>query len=704
MSRFLLGFDIGGTFTDFVLVESLSGKIWFHKCLTTPIDPADGALNGIKTILKKGEINLEEISLAIHGTTLATNALIEQRGAKTGLLTTKGFRDILQMGKEQRYDIYDLFLKYPEPLVPRRWRRGISERLDSKGEVIEPLNFKELKKEIKYLIGEGVESLAVSFLHSYVNPSNERLVASLIKSEFPHISLSMSNEVVAEIREYERTVTTCANAYIKPLMQKYIAAIQNALKIGGVSGKFFLMKSSGGTVSPNVAKELPIQLLESGPAGGAMAAAYYGALMGRKNLISFDMGGTTAKACLIDEGTPTVKMDQEAARKHLYKKGSGILIKTPTIDLIEIGAGGGSIAKISDLGLMNVGPESAGAEPGPACYKLGGNQPTVTDANLLLGYLNPDYFLGGKIKLDINAAKKAISKIAEPLKLSLTDAAWGIHSIVNENMVSATRIHTVERGKDPRRHTLMAFGGAGPAHACRIGRILGVPEVVLPYAAGITSAFGFLIAPIAFEFSQSYPIVLDKMDWNKLNNIYEEMETKGQQQLSDAGVTNKEMIFSRTADMRLLGQFHEIHLPIPSGHLGPEKLVNIETNFVKEYRRLYSHIFEGNPIMALTWRLRVEGPKQKINISNRKTEIGISKIGNSKVVKGKRKAFFPEIQGFTEVDIYDRYLLSPGTKIEGPAIFEERESTAVIVPGDKAIVDKYLNLKVSINTKNGKRT
>jgi len=700
LSRYLLGFDIGGTFTDFVLVESLSGNIWFHKCLTTPTDPADGALNGIKTILKKGEIKLEEISLAIHGTTLAANALIEQRGAKTGLLTTKGFRDILQMGKEQRYDIYDLFLKFPDPLVPRRWRRGISERIDSKGKIIEPLNLKELRKEIKFLIEEGVESLAVSFLHSYVNPSNERQVASLIEDEFPFLSLSMSNEVVAEIREYERTVTTCANAYIKPLMQKYISAIQNSLINGGFKGRFYLMKSSGGTVSPNVAKRLPIQLLESGPAAGAMAAAYYGKLMGRKNLISFDMGGTTAKACLIDDGVPTVKMVQEAARKHLYKKGSGILIKTPTIDLIEIGAGGGSIAKVSDLGLMNVGPESASADPGPACYKLGGDQPTVTDANLLLGYLNPDYFLGGKIKLDLTAASKAISKIAEPLKLSLTDAAWGIHSIVNENMVAATRIHIVERGKDPRRHSLVAFGGAGPAHACRVGRILGVPEVVLPYAAGITSAFGFLIAPIAFDFSQSYPIVLDKLDWNQLNKIYEKMEENGKQQLSDAGVDKNEMIFIRSADMRLLGQFHEIHLPIPNGILGPDNLDNIKSKFVEEYRRLYSHIFEGNPIMALTWRLRVESPKPEINLSKRKTAFNVSKIEINQVIKGTRKAFFPEIQGFAEVKVYDRYLLTPSSIIEGPAIFEERESTAVIAPGDKAIVDNNLNLIVSINAKN----
>jgi len=700
LSRYLLGFDIGGTFTDFVLVESLSGNIWFHKCLTTPTDPADGALNGIKTILKKGEIKLEEISLAIHGTTLAANALIEQRGAKTGLLTTKGFRDILQMGKEQRYDIYDLFLKFPDPLVPRRWRRGISERLDSKGKIIEPLNLKELRKEIKFLIEEGVESLAVSFLHSYVNPSNERQVASLIEDEFPFLSLSMSNEVVAEIREYERTVTTCANAYIKPLMQKYISAIQNSLINGGFKGRFYLMKSSGGTVSPNVAKRLPIQLLESGPAAGAMAAAYYGKLMGRKNLISFDMGGTTAKACLIDDGVPTVKMVQEAARKHLYKKGSGILIKTPTIDLIEIGAGGGSIAKVSDLGLMNVGPESASADPGPVCYKLGGDQPTVTDANLLLGYLNPDYFLGGKIKLDLTAASKAISKIAEPLKLSLTDAAWGIHSIVNENMVAATRIHIVERGKDPRHHSLVAFGGAGPAHACRVGRILGVPEVVLPYAAGITSAFGFLIAPIAFDFSQSYPIVLDKLDWNQLNKIYEKLEENGKQQLSDAGVDKNEMIFIRSADMRLLGQFHEIHLPIPNGILGPDNLDNIKSKFVEEYRRLYSHIFEGNPIMALTWRLRGESPKPEINLSKRKTAFNVSKIEINQVIKGTRKAFFPEIQGFAEVKVYDRYLLTPSSIIEGPAIFEERESTAVIAPGDKAIVDNNFNLIVSINAKN----
>ncbi|MBW1962964.1 MAG: hydantoinase/oxoprolinase family protein [Deltaproteobacteria bacterium] len=696
---YLIGFDIGGTFTDFVLLESETGNISIHKCPTTPVDPAQGALEGMHTLLEKSALSIAELALAIHGTTLATNALIERRGAKTALLTTKGFRDILQMGKEQRYDIYDLFLKFPEPLVPRRWRRGISERLDKNGNVIVPLDLEEVRKEVKQLIDQGVESLAVSFLHAYVNPLHERQVASLAKREFPFLKLSLSNEVVAEIREYERTVTTCANAYIKPLMHRYIETLKDSLTAGGFHGRFFLMKSSGGTVSPQDAQHLPIQLMESGPAAGVLAASYFGSLMGRRHLISLDMGGTTAKACLIDDGVPTVTMVQEAARVHRHKKGSGILIKTPTIDLIEIGAGGGSIAKVSPLDLMNVGPKSAGAVPGPACYGRGGDQPTVTDANLILGYLNPDYFLGGKMKLDMQAARRALSRVAKPLNIGVTEAAWGIYSIVNENMVTAARLHIVERGRDPRRYTLVAFGGAGPAHACRVARTLGTPEVVLPFAAGITSALGFLIAPIAFDFAQSYPAVLDKIDWQRLNRIYEEMEKRGRHQLANAGVDHNDMIVSRTADMRMVGQLHEILLPVPNGPLGPGQLGRLKSAFVTEYRRRYSHIFEGNPIMALTWRVRVSGPKPPVRLSmGQSVDDSLPKFRHL-ILKGRRQAYFPEAGGFIEIDVYDRYALAPGDRIQGPAILEERESTAVIAPGDIATVDQYRNVIICIDEK-----
>ena len=702
MSTYFLGFDIGGTFTDFVLLDENSGQTWVHKCLTTPENPAEGAMEGMAALLKERGLSMADLAMAIHGTTLVTNALLERTGASTALLTTKGFRDILQMGKEQRYDIYDLFLKFPEPLVPRRWRRGVHERLDRNGEVITSLDMDELRREITSLGEQGVESIAVSFLHAYVNPMHEQAVASLIEQEFPSMSLSLSSEVVAEIREYERTVTTVANAYVKPLVYRYVDSLKRRLAAGRFKGKLFFMKSAGGTATPQVAQEFPIQLLESGPAGGALAAAFYGDQLGRKNLISFDMGGTTAKACLIDEGVPIVTMVQEAARVHLFKKGSGIPIKSPAIDLIEIGAGGGSIANISNLGLMKVGPESAGAVPGPASYGLGGTSPTVTDANLVLGYLDPEYFLGGKMKLDVGASKKALEKIAKPLKMNEVETAWGIFSIVNENMAAATRIHIIERGRDPRRYSLVAFGGAGPAHACRVARILNAPEVTMPITAGNTSALGFLIAPISFDLSRSFPIVLDDLNWDELNQIYKELEERGTTQLVEAGVDPNKIAVSRTADMRMEGQFHEISVPLQNGAFGPDKLESMKEAFVDEYRRLYSHIFEGNPIMALTWRVRLAGPKPKISLAKNEAANSGGKGGGRQALKGIRKAYFPEVGDFSDVNVYDRYLLQSNDRIPGPAIFEERESTAVISPGDAANVDDYLNLVVSIA--NGDRT
>src|SRR5215469_7916775 len=463
--RYRIGLDIGGTFTDFILFDGETGAVRLHKCLTTPHDPARGALIGLMELTTAAGLDLAAIGELVHGTTLVTNAIIERRGATVGLLTTKGFRDVLEMGKEQRYDIYDLFLQFPEPLVSRALRREINERITRDGSVLRSVDLDEVRVEIEVLARAGVEAIAVSFLHSYRNPSHEHAVAELAAREFPEISVSLSAEVVPELREYERTTTTVANAFVQPLMDRYIAQLETELRRRGFAGRFYLMQSAGGLAAPEMARRFPIRLLESGPAGGGLASALFGESAGKDNVISFDMGGTTAKACLVQEGRVDVATMMEAARVHRFKRGSGLPIKAPVIDMIEIGAGGGSIATIDEVGLLKVGPRSAGADPGPACYGKGGHDPTVTDANLVLGYLDPDFFLGRRMRLDRGAAVQAVARIGEALALSAAEAAWGIHKVVTESMAAAARIHVIEKGKDPRRYSLVGFGGAGPAHA-----------------------------------------------------------------------------------------------------------------------------------------------------------------------------------------------------------------------------------------------
>lgn len=506
---FRVGMDIGGTFTDLVLLEQAGGKLELHKLLTTPADPAEGALRGLEELLAKRALRLADCTTLVHGTTLVTNAVIERRGAATALLTTRGFRDLLEMGTEQRYDIYDLFLRYPEPLVPRRWRIEVDERLTRDGEVLrEP----DVREQVARLLGQGVEAIAVCFLHSYRRPDHERAVARMVRETFPQLAVSASCEVVPEIREYERTSTTVCNAYVQPLIDRYLRRLERELEARGFRGRFYLMQSSGGLCSPDVARQLPVRLLESGPAGGALVGAYFGRQLGLADLIAFDMGGTTAKVCLVTAGRPELTSEMEAARVHRFKRGSGLPVKTPVLDLIEIGAGGGSIAFANRLGLLQVGPDSAGADPGPACYGFGGDEPTVTDACLALGYLDPVTFLGGEMRLDAGAADRTLEKLGRQLGLD-GRTAWGIYSVVCENMAAAARVHVIEKGHDPRRYPLIAFGGAGPVHAARVARALGTPEVIVPPVSGVASALGFLVAPVSFEFARSLPGELRSLDW-----------------------------------------------------------------------------------------------------------------------------------------------------------------------------------------------
>jgi len=691
-TNFRAGIDIGGTFTDFILFDEAAAAIRLHKCLTTPSDPSQGALDGLADLVKAAGISVADIGEIVHGTTLVTNAVIERKGAPVGLITTDGFRDVLEIGSEQRYDIYDLFLTFPQPLVSRSRRLEISERIGADGGVVKPLDEVSVLRAVKALVADKVEAIAVCLMHSYRNPAHEKRVRDIIKHHYPDISVSISSEVVAEVSEYQRFVTTCANAYVQPLMDRYLSRLQKELTARGFRGALRLMHSAGGLVSLAEARGFPIRLLESGPAGGALATAWFGKAAGQENVIAFDMGGTTAKACMIENGMAHIASYLEAGRVRRFKNGSGLPIKSPVVDMIEIGAGGGSIASIDEVGLLQVGPHSAGAAPGPACYGAGGMKPTVTDASVALGYYDPTFFLGGRMALDVDAAEEALKTIAEPLNLSTVEAAWGIHQVVGENMASATRIHLVEKGKDPRGYSMIGFGGAGPAFAARVARILGVSEVIIPQASGAASAFGFLTAPLSFDLVRSQLTPLSRaFDAAAVNAVFDELAAEGIEKLAAAGADRDAIELARAADMRVVGQLHEIHVPMPEGRLDAGAYEAIRKAFEDVYTARYTRVPPEAEIEILSFRVRASGATPKLTLK----QAGASQ-GSDDALKGTRKAYFGE--GFVDAAIYDRYLLTPGVEISGPAIIEERESTTVVPPGDTLTLDKTGNLRISIAT------
>mgnify|MGYP001500631242 CR=1 FL=1 len=691
--RYRVGLDIGGTFTDLVLTDEETGQIRLHKILTTPDDPAEAALQGLAELCRAAGLTLGDVGLLVHGTTLVTNAIIERTGAPTAVLTTRGFRDILEMGREQRYDIYDLFLQFPDPLVPRRRRIEVDERVDRTGAVLLPLQLDQVRAAVTRLVADGVEALAVSFLHAYANPAHEHAVAAMLRREFPALRVSLSSEIVPEIREFERTCTTVCNAYVQPLVDRYLRQMEAALARQGFQGRFYLMQSAGGTIAPEAARRFPIRLLESGPAGGALVTAFFGERLDRRDLVAFDMGGTTAKICLIRDGRPELTSMIEAARVHRFKRGSGLPVTVPVIDMMEIGAGGGSTAQVDSLGLLRVGPHSAGAVPGPACYGRGGDEPTVTDACLALGYFDPGYFLGGAMRLDRAAALRALDRVGARVGLDAVAAAWGIHQIVSENMAAAARVYLIERGQDPRRYAMVAFGGAGPAHASRVARILGLREVIVPPASGVASALGFLVAPTSFDLAHSLPGLLDELDWPAVDARYTDMEARGRALLVEGGVPPDQVTCVRRAEMRLVGQFHDIEVPVPPGRLTAAVASELAAAFETEYRRLYSAYLPGRPIQALNWRVLTSGPAPQVTLPHAALGSG----DPAGALKGRRPAYFPETEGFAEVPVYDRYRLRPGAAAVGPAIVEEREATTVVGPGDTLAVDAFHNLVIQVS-------
>jgi N-methylhydantoinase A/oxoprolinase/acetone carboxylase beta subunit len=689
--KFAIGLDIGGTFTDFVLLDE-QGGIRLHKLLTTPDDPARAAIQGLGEILSHSGVSIDQVELLVHSTTLVTNTIIQENGTPTGLLTTKGFRDVLEMRLEHRYDIYDLFLKWPNPLVPRHRRLPIDERVTVDGQVLAEPRRDDVDGAVDRLVADGVKSIAVSFLHSYKYPQHEQRVAGWVRERHPELLVTLSSEVAPVFREYERTSTAVADAYVRPLAHAYIQRMEDGLRALGYKGHFYLMLSGGGSASAATARKHPIRLVESGPAAGALAAALYGRLTHNDPILAFDMGGTTAKSCAIEGARPAVVNVLEVARAQRFKPGSGMPLVVPSVELLEIGAGGGSIARVDPLGLLKVGPDSAGAAPGPACYGRGGQQPTVTDANLLLGYLDEHYFLGGEMPLDRRAAEHVVGALGDRMQMSATQAAWGIHEVVNENMAQAARMHALEKNWDPRRMTLVAFGGAGPAHAGAISKLLGIKRIILPLGAGATSALGCLAAPLSFQFTQSLPVILGEFDWSEIRTLYGDLEARGRAALREAGVEPEHVRFDRACDARIYGQIQEMTVAVPSGDLSDASVSLLRESFGEAYRRLYSRYDPQSVIEVINWKVTAFGPTRPVELRSPAAANGTRRSAH----KGTRPAYFADARGFTPTPVYDRYLLEPGSTVEGPAIIEEREATAVMQPGMTGRVDEYRNLIVEV--------
>jgi N-methylhydantoinase A len=671
-----LGIDIGGTFTDVVAFDPASGRTFIWKESTTPDDPARGALTGTRQLLRHHGIDPARIGRVVHATTLFTNALIERKGACTGLLTTAGFRDTLEIGRERKYELYDLFIEMPRPLVPRELRREVPERLGPDGGVEIALDEAALLREAAALVAAGVESLAIVFLHAYANPVHERRAAALLAARFPALSVSLSSDIAPEIREYPRASTTVANAYVRPLAERYLDRLETALRGVGIAGGFFLMLSNGGLTHVAEARRAPVQLLESGPAAGALAGAWFGRHAGLPRVLAFDMGGTTAKLALVDDGAPLVAWGFEAARARRFLRGSGLPVQIATIELIEIGAGGGSIARRSQLGTLHVGPDSAGADPGPACYDRGGTAATVTDADLLLGYLDAGFFLGGAMPIDAGRAAAAIAELAGSLDIDRDRAAYGVHDVVNESMVGAARVAIAERGRVPHEYALMATGGAAPVHAWQVARKLGIRRLVCPPGAGVGSTIGMLMAPARADRVASLNVTLAAADWHEVATLFARLQQEAEAVIAGTGADLAQATAQRLADMRYVGQGSEVTVTLPPS-LDPD---SVGAAFETAYRALFSRTPPGAAIQFVALRLALSAPMPGSG--------GVLTLTPQArpARKGSRPVWFPEAGGMVETAVFDRAALAIGTEIDGPAVFEENESTFVVGPGGHARV------------------
>ena len=680
MAKARLAIDIGGTFTDLALLAD-DGR-YSAKVLTTSQAPEEGVLAGIDLLLRQAELTAEDIGLVIHGTTLATNAIIERKGAKTALIVTEGFRDSIEMAFENRFEQYDIFMDKPAPLVPRDLRLGVRERLDGRGTVLVPLDEEAVRALAPGLERAGIEAVAIGFMHAYLDGRHERRTREILSDLLPTVAFSLSSEVSPEIREYERWSTAVANAYVQPVMGQYLGRLDTALRARKFACPLFMMTSGGGLMTLDTARRLPIRLVESGPAGGAILAAGLARQCGLDKVLSFDMGGTTAKICLIDDGEPQHSRTFEVARQYRFLKGSGLPLRIPVIEMVEIGAGGGSIAYVDDLQRINVGPESAGAEPGPACYGRGGARPAVTDADVVLGRLDPAYFAGGTIPLEPDRAAAAIDRaIGAPLGLARLEAALGISEIVEENMANAARVHAVERGKDLQARTLIAFGGAAPLHAARLAEKLGIRRVLIPSGAGVGSAFGFLQAPVAYEVARSRYVRLDDtFDTSLVNALFAEMRAEAEAVVA-AGAPDARLIETRTADMRYRGQGHEITVDLPPGEFDAASRTRLAAAFGEAYASTYGRIIPGLDTEIMNWTLRLAAVREPL------PPCPPQPADRSVRPNGHRALFSPTDLALQQVATYRRDGLGPGSLVHGPAVIAEDETTTIVPQGFTARIN-----------------
>ena len=690
-SRYRFGFDIGGTFTDIVVADE-QGDVYVGKCLSRPEAITRAVVDGLAEVIERESIPRDKIREVISGaTTVVTNLIIEGKGAPTGLLTTEGFPDLIEIGRENRYDIYDIKAKLPKPVIPRKWRKQVRERIDRNGDVVVALDESTARRAIEELVADGVASIAVCFLHAYRYPDHERRVREIAAEVAPALFVSLSSDVLPEIREYERTVATALNAYVQPYIGRYLEALERGLADIGVLASLQIMQSNGGVITRAYAEAMPLRMLESGPAAGVLAATHVAGRVHLDNVLSFDMGGTTAKSCLISGGRPAITTDFETARVHRFKKGSGLPVKLPVMDIMEIGAGGGSIASIDATGLLRVGPNSAGANPGPACYGLGGEEPTVTDAALVLGYLDPARKLSDQVTLHLDRAEKAIhDKLARPLGMSVIEAANGIHRIVCETMASSAEVHAVEKGKDIRRYTLVAFGGAGPMHAREIARRLGCRRILIPPNAGVFSAVGLLVAPVMTDAVRTLYTLLDDADWKRIDSLFEDMQRKAIDDIAQADVSADQIAFERSADMRYIGQGFEVNASLPAAFGSDIKQAAIES-FYAAYDEIFGHHLTIVGLEALSWRLKAVAPLRSPLAAVRKKSPGVAAQP-----KTRRQVFFPGKSQSIEVPVWTDAGLEPGREYAGPALIEQSGCTAVVGIGDRFVVDGQGNLVVTL--------
>ena len=672
-----LGVDIGGTFTDVVLESN--GQSFSTKVLTTYAAPEDAIIDGMRQVCAKAGVEPSQIDQIIHGTTLATNALIERRGAKTALITTEGFRDVIEMRTESRFEQYDLNLNLPEPLLPRQMRFTVAGRVDANGAVLVDIDRAEVEAVVDRIAEAGFESVAVGLIHSYLNPAHEELVRDVLAEKLPHVAVSISSEVSPQMREYERFNTVVANAYIKPLMASYLGRLEGRLKDEGVSCRIFLMHSGGGIISIQNAADFPVRLVESGPAGGAVFAAHIAARYGLDKVLSFDMGGTTAKICLIKNQTPKTSRVFEVARTYRFKKGSGMPISIPVIDMVEIGAGGGSLAHVDAMRQIRVGPESAGSEPGPACYGRGGARPAVTDADLVLGKLDPDNFAGGSIKLHPEESKSALAAhVGTTLDMDAVEAAFGVAEVVDENMANAARVHAVENGEDLSEYTMIAFGGAAPLHAGRLSEKLGVERLLVPTGAGVGSAIGFLRAPFSFEANRSVYMKLSDFDGDRIKTLLMDLKAEATGFVRTCDEVSP-ILSEFKVYMRYTGQGWEIPIQLTEEQAMTPDAATFEARFIEDYSKLFGRPVECMDVEITVWSVNATTPPEAVA---RMKETGGDHVAPS---VGLRSVFDPAQSSYLEAQLVNRFDMATGQRANGPAAIVEDETT-IIVPASRVAI------------------